>query len=476
MRTSIAALGRARSLLLLGGVAGAGLHVGACSSRDASRHPAWDPASRIGVAEVSTASAGRDLGGVGIDAQGNAFVAYRRVDGARANVVVSRRTAAGWSAPEPVDADGDAVPLVTVNGLKHVLWSSRAGDRFSIKSSRYEPARGWAPADALATQAAAPEVTSAAAAADGSALVAWHDYDKDNLTRPRVSRSAAPAGWNAADVLAAKGSREEAIAVNARGDAAALWVEVDGSASRLAAKRLRAGGGWDADATVLTDPTPRGQVASARAVVDANGDAVATWLVGGSVWASRSPAGGGWDVAAPLDNSGSITAQDAPFLCAGKGGATYAVWTSGRDIRFRSFNAASGWSEVDAVPASPQGAQADADASAEPGAGRFTRATQPRCAVNRDGHLVIVVVGLVTEPYRGDAGEDLSTSTGLYVQTPGIWAVTFDGRSWARTRLSPERSGGIENPEIAASESGTIVAAWENFDDAGVSIWAARFE
>ena len=129
-----------------------------------------------------------------------------------------------------------------------------------------------------------------------------------------ASASAAP-GWLAPVDASAVGRNAQTpqVAVNARGDAAAVWRRYDGTNFLVQAATRPAGGTWSAPAT--QSAPGRTPVEPVVAVAD-DGAATAAWTrsdgTNDIAQASSRPAGGAWGT--PLDLSGPGASAQHPDI------------------------------------------------------------------------------------------------------------------------------------------------------------------
>lgn len=119
------------------------------------------------------------------------------------------------------------------------------------------------------------------------------------LLMPKFWRTAAPIETdNAGDALAPQ------IAMNAAGDAWAVWQQFDGTRTNIWANRYTRGGGWGTAALIETDNV--GDARTPQIAVDGAGNAVAIWSqFDGTrfhILANRFT-GGGWATAAPIETN-----------------------------------------------------------------------------------------------------------------------------------------------------------------------------
>jgi hypothetical protein len=135
----------------------------------------------------------------------------------------------------------------------------------------------------------------------------------------------------------------------AGGNATAVWARGPASTPKATANR-RVAGSWGA--ATLIDAVDTGASATPTVAVDASGNAVAVWLhvVGGGpkqIWANRFGAGG-WGTATQVSKNTSLDAIAPAVVVDGQGNAV-AIWgqasgTSGRDLYAARALAGQPWS------------------------------------------------------------------------------------------------------------------------------------
>jgi hypothetical protein len=112
--------------------------------------------------------------------------------------------------------------------------------------------------------------------AQGNALAVWEQFDG---TRYNIWTNRKPAGkgWGVARLMATDktgAAYSPQIAVDARGNAMAVWQQSDGQYSYVYASRYVLGTGWSQVMQIATDP---GSAIAPQVAVDASGNAVALW-------------------------------------------------------------------------------------------------------------------------------------------------------------------------------------------------------
>jgi hypothetical protein len=154
------------------------------------------------------------------------------------------------------------------------------------------------------------------------------------------------------------------VASNARGDVAALWQRWEGDAYRLASARELPGGGWSASASVAADTG----VTNHKLALDAKGEALALWdqQPNGTRSSNGTPAGT-WSAPEPVGVPGD------PQLAVEPNGTAHLLFTRWQEGLFAMRRAPGGaWSAP--VLVRPQGPGSlpyidDAHLALEPGGG-----------------------------------------------------------------------------------------------------------
>ena len=181
-----------------------------------------------------------------------------------------------------------------------------------------------------------PEV---AVNANGNAVAVWRQSDgtRTNIWANRYD--AIGGSWGTAELIEttnAGDARFPRVSIAPSGDATAVWEQSDGTRFSIWANRYdTAGGNWGTAALIETDDT--GDATSARLAVDSNGNVTAVWDQGDgsrlNVWANRYDAAAGtWGTPRLLetDNTGDAT---GPEVAVDPNGVVMAVWEQFDGIR-----------------------------------------------------------------------------------------------------------------------------------------------
>lgn len=229
-----------------------------------------------------------------------------------------------WEAPVDVSRPGDHAsgPRVAVDGSGDAVavWTATPGENASaviVQSAARPVAGSWQRPVTISTRgsASSPEI---AVDAKGNAIAAWTSYSRH---RSSVQAAARPAGgrWSAPVRLSAAGETAAVphVAFDARGNALAVWQRTRAGRSSIRSARRPAGGRWGRSVAVARiSPGGGAEFATPRVAVDAKGNAAAVWTNVtsgnmGAVQAALKPAGGAWRAPATLSagNGRSFAAQ-----------------------------------------------------------------------------------------------------------------------------------------------------------------------
>jgi hypothetical protein len=275
---------------------------------DGVRYDGWanryTPTAGWGTPElIETDDAGDAFyGDVAIDPNGNAVAVWSQSDGVRYNIWANRYTpTGGWSTAELIETDDVAdvdrqnVPTVHVamdpNGNAVAVWSQSDGVRTNIWANRYAPAAGWGTAELIETdnadRASSPQVELDPA---GNAIAVWNQRDgiRTNIWSNRYTPTG---GWGTAQLIETDDAGEAGgakVAIDANGNALAVWGQNDGVRWHIWSSRYTPAGGWTTAELIQTD----GAVAFAFDVaMNPNGNAVAVWYAyqdtGVELWSNR---------------------------------------------------------------------------------------------------------------------------------------------------------------------------------------------
>lgn len=291
---------------------------------------------------------------IAMNDRGDAMVVWQHSSDQRNTVWACRHVAGiGWQLPGLASLEGvsDAsAPRVAMDasGNAMVVWRQSDGVSTSIWVNLYDIQRGWGVADVL-------EVEQGGTAFDaqivmgphGNAIAMWTQttrlhsriYASHYLVGRGWGRTARVSGNNDKTALLPK------LAMDARGNAIAVWGERVGQHFTLCASRYNAGGTWSRPSRIDAEGVSgAGDSFEPRLAMDAEGNAVAVWQqVNGTlrdIWASRYLSGAGWDKAQQLESPDGGDAFE-PQIAITPDGHALALWQSWSDRHFSVLASAS---------------------------------------------------------------------------------------------------------------------------------------
>lgn len=283
----------------------------------------------------------------------------------------------------------------------------------------------------------------------GDAVAVW-SYETEFEFEP-VWAAYRPAGgaWQAPVQLApaTNSSPSPAVAIDSRGDAAAVWV---GSSFKIQGSYKPAGSDWhEPKSAAETEDLSQGDAAGSdpHVAVDAQGDASAVWSIGigehDVVQVASRPAGGPWQTA--VDLSEASESAYVPDVAMDSAGAALALW---------DIHSGEHWIVQAAARPSAGEWQAPVDLSSA-----SEDAYQPQMALNPEGVAVAVW--------------ELDSSGSWTVQG----AVKPAGAGWQTPiAVSEATSQGELFPEVTIDAQGDAVATWELYNGASYLIQAAGYQ
>lgn len=272
---------------------------------------------------------------VAVDSSGNALAVWQHFDGTRTNIFANRYTAgSGWGTAGLLEtASGTASkPQVAFDSSGNALAVWQQDDSFStsIFSNRYTAGSGWGNASLVEVDdsngAADPQV---AFDGSGNALAVWDQYDGVRVSI-YANRYTAGSGWGSRSLLESDSAGHAylpQVALDASGNASAVWEQSDGARYNIVANRYTAGSGWGSAGLIETDNT--GGAHAPQVAIDASGNALAVWYqfdgTRQSIYANRYAPGSGWGTAALLeaDNGGDAL---GPQIAIDALGNAISVW------------------------------------------------------------------------------------------------------------------------------------------------------
>jgi len=240
----------------------------------------WSTPARIETSDTGSAYEPQ----VAFDASGNALAVWVKSDGTRYNLWANRFAAgAGWGTPvllESADGGDAARPQLAFDAAGNAIavWEQHTGAFRDIWTARYTAASGWGTAAAIETTNGADDLAPQLAFdTGGNALAVWQHND-GGRSSIKASRYTAGTGWGTATMAVSDGDGPAAapqVAFDVNGNALAVWQQSDGTRYNIRANRYTAGTGWGTATPIEADDGPAG---AAQIAIDANGNALAVWV------------------------------------------------------------------------------------------------------------------------------------------------------------------------------------------------------
>jgi hypothetical protein len=288
---------------------------------------------------------------VAMDDAGDAIVVWQQNNVALdvTNIYAAHFTVRrGWEQPQLIQADASllsVVPRVAMDphGNAMAVWTQYdlSNNTTSIVSNRYV-GYGWSgPQQVAQGQVSSPQI---AVEPEGGALAVWLDFDTTTFsTNVYASHYGVTKGWDSPQDLESSTSliaNSPALAMNGKGDAAAIWEDTDRSSffgpypTTIHAARYVRGHGWDA-AVAIDDSTTYVQP---QVAMDEEGNMMALWQKDNlgalppyfqppeNVYAYRYDVEKGWGAGELLQTDPTQTVSGAPQVGMSAAGAAVAVW------------------------------------------------------------------------------------------------------------------------------------------------------
>ena len=377
-----------------------------------------------------------------LDAQGDAVAVWERSDGSSVVVQGASRPAGGsWQTPVNLSEAGEnaLAPQIAIDaqGDAVAVWERSDGSSVIVQGASRPAGGSWqAPVNLseAGENAGEPEV---AVDAHGDAVAVWERSDGSSVIVQGASR---PAGgsWQTPVKLSEAGQDGFApqVALDPQDDAVAVWACFNGSNVIVQGASRPAGGSWQTPVNL----SEAGQEAfTPQVAVDAQGDAVAVWQRSFIVQGTSRPAGGSWQTPINLSEAG----QEAfsPQVAVDRQGDAVAVWERAHEpVQGASKPAAGSWQ----TPVN----------LTEAGEESFA----PKVAVDALGDAVAVWD-------RFDGSNDI---------VQGVSKLS--GGSWQTPVNLSEAGQHAGEPQVAVDAQGDAVAAWPRSYGTNEVVQAAGYD
>jgi hypothetical protein len=409
------------------------------------------------------------------------------------------QAAPAWLTPAELSAPGSngITPVVRTDdrGDAIAVWDRSNGTNTIVQAASRTAGATWQPAVDLSAsgQSAIEQVLAVDPA--GDAVAAWVRSNGSNKIVEAALRS--PSGaWGSAIALSAPGedANEPEVAFDAKGDAIAVWDRSDGTNLIVQAALHPAGGSWQEPVNVSL---PGRTAELPRVAMDAAGDAVAVWerFNGANIviQSASLPAGGKWSEPERISEKGSEAG--APEVASDAAGDAFALFERSNGVNEIAEVAErpAGGSWQPAVPLSPPGrdggeAHVAVDAGGD-AAAIWQLAGGP--------HLIIEAAtraagGAWGAPVELSAPEATGTSPHIALAGPAdalaVWTLAEGGHkfvqgasgraggAWGAATGVGSPSSDANNPDVAVDARGDGVAVWQQSNGSNEIVHAAGYD
>lgn len=252
----------------------------------------WGTAARIEVNDISSAYFPQ----IAVDASGNAIAVWSEDEvGGRRNIWANRFTSGSWGAQtllETSDAGNVEQHSLAMDAAGNAIatWSQRdvGGVHLDVWAARYVPGSGWLAPVLLETENVGPKTESRVAMnAAGDAIAVWVQYNVADAVVGVRSNRFSGGSWGTAETITTSSVLSPDVALDAAGNAITVWHELIGGIDTVMASRYVAGTGWENPIPLEDDDT--GPNRFPLVSIGADGDATVVWTKGnsGTIAASR---------------------------------------------------------------------------------------------------------------------------------------------------------------------------------------------
>jgi len=356
---------------------------------------------------------------------------------------------------------GDAVvPQIAMDasGNAVAVWFQYDGTRYSIWSNRYTAATGsWGAATLIdknnAGYALFPQI---AMNASGDAVAVWYQYDYINSVFSNICASrysAATCTWGATEHIESSDTGHAVIprvAIDASGNALVVWYQTMLPTSSIWSSRFTASTSTWGTPTLIEN-NDSGYSVDPRIAMDASGNAMVVWFRSDgtrySIWSNCfTVATGTWGTETLLETDDAGDAQ-YPQIAIDAFGNAMAIWFqfdgTRNSIYACRYSAALGiWGAVTPV---------ETDNAGDAG--------YPKIAFDATGNVMAV--------WHQSDGTRTNIWSSRYTKSTGTWSVP--------TLLETDNAGDAIYPQIAIDGAGNTVAVWSQYDGSFNNIYSNRY-
>lgn len=357
----------------------------------------------------------------------------------------------GWEGPILIEANdsGDAYSAQVAaddEGNAIAVWHQPDGAYNRIWANRYVNGSGWGVAEIIGTNdTASSSIPQLAMDAAGNAFAIWIQYD-GTFINISSNRYVVGVGWGTQDTVATdfRANPNPELAIDNSGNAIAIW---SNDTFSIFSNRYVAGGDWTGAELVVTNDT--WDTIAPEIAMDDAGNAMAVWIqlngLYGGVWARRYTVGGGWDAATMITVNSSLRVGSAS-LFADPSGNAIAAWIQAdgtiSNAVIARYTVGSGWSAPDLFEMDDSGY-----------ASGFRIAT-------------------------GGTGDTLAIWRQFNGTLDRIWVNWYvPGLGWMTPhQIVASETSIFDKPRVAVGGNGVAFAAWLMYDWDNWTLWTADFD
>jgi hypothetical protein len=389
---------------------------------------------------------------VAMDGDGNAIAVWEQSDGTQQSIWSNRyAVGTGWGDAQLIeDRGGNAnFPQVAMDaeGNAIAVWRQLDGTEYSIWSNRYVAGVGWGEPDLIEADYGFATNPQVAMDVNGNAVAVWEQFDYYAFEFSIYSnRYVVGVGWGDAELVEpyTGDAYSPQVAMDADGNAVAVWRQFDGTKWNIWSNRYVAGVGWDNAQLIDTDDT--GDDYGPQVAVDGSGDATAVWYqmdeTRSTIKSSRYVVGAGWGDAGLIGTESGHAY--APQVALDADGNVIAVWqqsdgVTAYDLWSNRYVVGIGWGDAQVIET------------------EYGDVYSQQVAMGGDGNAIAV--------WHQFDGTQYSIYSNQYVV----------GVGWGDSELIEAEEGNALSPQVAMDAEGNAIAVWEQYDGTQSSIWSNRF-
>jgi len=315
----------------------------------------------------------------------------------------------------------------------------------------HDDGKRWGTAERVESQSTNPPVRPQVAMdAAGNAIAVWAYSDGTGFDI-WANRYTPIGGWATEahiETDEAGTALRPKVAMAPNGNAIAVWQQTEDGRFDIWSNRYTVGVGWGIEERIETDDA--GAALVPQVAMDPSGNAVAVWQhfdgTRFNIWANHFAPDEGWDRAEPIETD-DVGDAVAPQVAMDPTGSAIAVWQQSDGMRdniwAKRYTPSQGWGTQQPL---------ETDNSGE--------AEAPQIAIDAEGNGVAV--------WQQSDGERFNIWASRYAASDDRWSTA--------ERIETDHAGDSAEPQVAASASGTALAVWVQFDGTSFDVWSNRLE